>query len=38
MHLLGRAHAMLQLPRLAVGDAVEIETYRKGFMLAYLIR
>jgi hypothetical protein len=26
----------LQLPRLAVGDAVEIETYRKGFMLAYL--
>ncbi len=26
----------LQLPRLAIGDAVEIETYRKGFMLAYL--
>jgi hypothetical protein len=26
----------LQLPRLAVGDAVELETYRKGFMLAYL--
>ncbi|HOX25530.1 MAG TPA: DUF3857 and transglutaminase domain-containing protein [Candidatus Krumholzibacteria bacterium] len=26
----------VQLPRLAVGDAVELETYRKGFMLAYL--
>jgi len=26
----------LQLPRLAVGDAVELETYRMGFMLAYL--
>lgn len=26
----------LQLPRLAVGDAVELETLRKGFMLAYL--
>ncbi len=26
----------LQLPRLEVGDAVEIETYRQGFMLAYL--
>ena len=26
----------LQLPRLHVGDAVELETYRKGFMIAYL--
>ena len=26
----------LQLPRLEVGDAVELEVYRKGFMLAYL--
>ena len=26
----------LAVPRLAVGDAVEIETYRKGFQIAYL--
>ncbi|MFH1844961.1 MAG: DUF3857 and transglutaminase domain-containing protein [bacterium] len=26
----------LSLPRLQVGDAVEIETYRKGFQIAYL--
>ncbi len=27
---------VLGLPRLEVGDAVEIETYRKGFQIAYL--
>lgn len=26
----------LQIPRLEVGDALELETYRKGFMIAYL--
>jgi len=27
---------LLALPRLRIGDAVEIETYRKGFQIAYL--
>lgn len=27
---------VLELPRLSVGDAVEIETYKKGFEIAYL--
>jgi len=26
----------MQIPRLRVGDALELETYRKGFMIAYL--
>ncbi len=32
----GARMRVLQLPRLAVGDAVELETYRKGYMIAYL--
>ena len=38
MHMIywGARMLCLALPRLAVGDAVELETYRKGFMIAYL--
>lgn len=32
----GARMKVLPLPRLAVGDAVEVETYTKGFLIAYL--
>ena len=32
----GARMKLLQLPRLAVGDAVEVKTYKKGFEIAYL--
>jgi hypothetical protein len=32
----GARMLVLPVPRLAVGDALEVETYRKGFMIAYL--
>jgi hypothetical protein len=38
MHMIywGARMRCLQLPRLEPGDAVELATYRKGFMIAYL--
>ena len=32
----GARMQVLALPRLQIGDAIEIETYRKGFVIAYL--
>ena len=32
----GARMLVLPVPRLEVGDALEVETYRKGFMIAYL--
>lgn len=32
----GARMKLVQLPRLAVGDAVEVKTYKKGFEIAYL--
>ena len=34
----GMRMKVISLPRLEIGDAVEIETYKKGFLIAYLGR